>query len=81
MTMKSSQFQSVEGLEIVVTEWDCGCWHEQGYTSQGELVHLRFQACTTCWDAVGEYLDNLCVDKKTQLTLSLPSSGDAVIQK
>jgi len=75
--VKTSQFMSLEGLEIVVTEWDCGCWHEEGYTSYGVLEHLRFQSCSDCFDSLAYYLDNLGVDKRAQLTLELPSpEGD-----
>lgn len=76
MAESVSQYMTIEGLEVVVHSWPCGCWHEEGY-STGELVHLRFQACSSCWDAAGEYLTQLTLDKRSQLTLPLPSSHGA----
>jgi len=68
---KVHEFRSVEGLDIVLTEWPCGCWHEEGYLL-GELEHLRFQACTSCFDECAKRLEELTLDKRSQLTLSLP---------
>lgn len=73
---RTSQFMSIEGLELVVSTWDCGCWHETGYDSEGIIQHLRFQACTECWESMGTYLDNLCIDGKVQLTLGLASERE-----
>jgi len=75
--MKTSAFTSIDGIDMTVTEWDCGCWHEEGYDILGKLCHLRFQACELCFGELARYLDQLDVDKRAQLTLDLPSAkGD-----
>lgn len=73
----TSQFMSIEGHEVVLTAEPCGCWHETRYTTDGEIVLIRLEVCGDCFEAAGEYLDRLCIDKRTQLTLPLPSAeGD-----
>jgi hypothetical protein len=75
--MKTSEFVSLDGLDMKVTEWDCGCYHEEGYDVTGRVQHLAFQACSACFDRLALYLDNLEIDKGSQLTLPLPSAeGD-----
>jgi len=75
--MKTTQFMSLEGLEVVVSTWDCGCWHESAYSSYGTLELLRFQACSSCWDSAVAYLDEIGIAERAQLTLPLPSpEGD-----
>jgi len=73
----TSQFMSIQGREVVSTQEDCGCWHETEYYPDGEIVMIRLQICSSCFEAAGVYLDRLSIDKRAQLTLSLPSAeGD-----
>lgn len=70
-----SSWRSVDGLDMVQTTWPCGCFHEEAHRGE-ELELIRFQACSKCFDDAIAYLDYLCVDIASQLTLSLPSEGD-----
>lgn len=72
MSVKTSQFLTVTGLECVQHLHDCGCWYETYYTTDGEIELIRLQLCKECVDSAGERLQAL--DNEEQLTLYLPST-------
>lgn len=73
--MRTYQFMTAQGRELVQHLYDCGCYHETEYSTDG-LIHLiRMEICGDCFDRAAEHLEAL--DKQRQLTLSLDSpEGD-----
>lgn len=71
-----NQFMSIDGYEVVQTLYPCGCFSETSYTTDGEIDLIRVQVCGTCFDELHTKLDQHTLDKRSQLTLDLPSQGD-----
>jgi len=67
---------TVEGYEVVQTMYPCGCFSETTYSTDGDMQLLRVQVCGECFDELHEKLENHTLDKRSQLTLDLPSQGD-----
>jgi len=70
--MSTSQFMDLEGREVIITSRPCGCWHETRYNHvTGEILLIRLQICSNCFDSAQQLLERLDNDAHLQLGLPL----------
>jgi len=62
--------------QSTITEWSCGCYYETSLDITGEVCLIRAKTCTACFDKFHEMLEQLTLDKRSQLTLDLASSHE-----
>jgi len=56
--------------------WPCGCYYDKRMISADEFT-LNMAVCSECFEQSWQYLEELGIADPAQLTLPLPSSGDA----
>lgn len=59
-----------------LSEWPCGCYYETSLDISGEVCLIRAKTCGACFDQFHEMLEQLTLDKRSQLTLDLASQRE-----